>query len=93
MKVNKKFSKDEFGDRFTPAYTLDELMDWLPAHVNITSPSGGLTYFLRFNKVADYYSGRYEYNNGQFKTEGFANYFAAECVGKLLMWCIKEGYL
>jgi hypothetical protein len=79
-----------------PAYTLDELMDWLPSSVYKLYPSGkGVVSLLILNKADDGYGALYEFPRDSYY-EALAEFTEdnpCDAVGKLLMWCIKEGYL
>jgi len=69
-----------------PAYTLDELLEWLPEYIY-----EGLTYeLLRFKKKENGYDAYYEYNS-QFNCYSDPN--PCDACGKLLIWLLKEGLI
>ena len=86
----------DYKEVIANAYTLDELMDWLPTSVYKLFPSGkGVVSLLVLNKADDGYGALYEFPRDSYY-EALAEFTEdnpCDAVGKLLMRCIKEGYV
>jgi len=86
-----------------PAYTLDEIMDWLPAEIKYQEDNNVFNYKLSMNTFDSntgerYYQPEYACIWGGVVESTLPNLpivkdNPCDAVGKLLMWVIKEGYL
>lgn len=83
---------------FTPAYTLDEILEFLPSFIrNPESINDFFDLLLSKNCTSNNhrsFSCYYLNEDGQtFKDIWFRNLNPAEAAGKLLLWCIENGYV
>ena len=76
-----------------PAYTLDELLEWLPNKIE----KGTATYFktLMHNYNKEYLAYYDDGNCGWIPSSSFFQFDPNPCdaCGKLLIWLVKEGYV
>lgn len=88
------------SEYLAPAYTLDELLEWLPRDIDIKNGYGAnfltITTFNQDEFIALYYGYSNEYfypNNYQLKNCCTHDPNPCDACGKLLIWLIKENLL
>jgi hypothetical protein len=85
--------QDDYDTYIAPAYMLDELMDWLPNKIEEDTTTYFKTLMHNYNK--EYLAYYDDSNCGWIPGSSFFQFDPNPCiaVAKLLIWCIKEGYV
>ncbi len=70
--------------------TLGEMFDVLPGIIDVVKPRYG-RYFLKSQKLGSKYN--WKYHSSKYKTLIGFDDTNNKALGKLIVWCLKEGYL